>query len=325
MADRADAEPRNRPDLAGKLARFPRLGLAHLPTPLEPMRDLSRHLGGPQLWVKREDCTGLGLGGNKLRKLDTVLREALDAGRRHAGLRRRHPVEQPASGGGRRRQARPCLRPRGLSRAGSRRLAPDYAAQRQRALNRLFGATLHPAPWTGDRNAAILALAERLTGQRPASPTSCPTASRRARGRRLRDDRRRDRAAIGRRRDSRRPPSCIAPGAPAPRPAWWLAPRALTPKPKVIGIDIDAEPARVRADVSLRPRRGRALEPAVRQADVEVVAGHAGPAYGMPHAATIEAIKLAGRLEGLVLDPVYSGKGLAGLIALDRPGPLAPR
>jgi L-cysteate sulfo-lyase len=54
--------------------------------------------------------------------------------------------------------------------------------------------------------------------------------------------------------------------------------------------------------------------------NVEVVAGHAGPAYGIPHAATIEAIKLAGRLEAMALDPVYSGKGLAGLIALIRDG-----
>jgi len=53
---------------------------------------------------------------------------------------------------------------------------------------------------------------------------------------------------------------------------------------------------------------------------VEVVAGHAGPAYGVPHEATIEAIRLAGRLEALALDPVYSGKGLAGLIALIREG-----
>ena len=53
-------------------------------------------------------------------------------------------------------------------------------------------------------------------------------------------------------------------------------------------------------------------------AAVEVVAGHAGPAYGIPHEATIEAIRLAGRLEALPLDPVYSGKGLAGLIALIR-------
>src|SRR5262245_65595590 len=66
--------------LEAALARFPRLGLAHLPTPFEPMKRLSAHLGGPRLWVKRDDCTGLGLGGNKLRKLDYVLRAALDNG-----------------------------------------------------------------------------------------------------------------------------------------------------------------------------------------------------------------------------------------------------
>ena len=56
------------------------------------------------------------------------------------------------------------------------------------------------------------------------------------------------------------------------------------------------------------------------QAVVEVVAGHAGPAYGVPHDATIDAIKQMGRLEALALDPVYSGKGLAGLISLIEAG-----
>jgi 1-aminocyclopropane-1-carboxylate deaminase/D-cysteine desulfhydrase-like pyridoxal-dependent ACC family enzyme len=51
------------------------------------------------------------------------------------------------------------------------------------------------------------------------------------------------------------------------------------------------------------------------EAKVEVVAWHAGPAYGVPHEATVEAIRLAVRLEALPVDPVYSGKGLAGLIA----------
>src|SRR2546421_10628606 len=70
----------NRRPLSDRLAVFPRLGLAHLPTPLEPMKRLSAHLGGPRLWVKREDCTGVGFGGNKLRKLDYVLQEAFAAG-----------------------------------------------------------------------------------------------------------------------------------------------------------------------------------------------------------------------------------------------------
>src|SRR4030088_3146733 len=70
----------DRRPLFDRLAVFPRLGLANLPTPLEPMKRLTAHLGGPRLWVKREDATGLGFGGNKLRKLDYVLHEAVLSG-----------------------------------------------------------------------------------------------------------------------------------------------------------------------------------------------------------------------------------------------------
>ena len=86
-----------------------------------------------------------------------------------------------------------------------------------------------------------------------------------------------------------------------------------------IGIDIDAEPERVRSDVIAYARAAADLiGTPFDEDDVEVVAGLAGPAYGVPHAATIEAIKLAGALEALAVDPVYSGKGLAGLVALVR-------
>src|SRR5437660_1951966 len=70
----------HRRPLSDRLAAFPRLGLANLPTPLEPMKRLTAHLGGPRLWVKREDAIGLGFGGNKLRKLDYVLHQALSSG-----------------------------------------------------------------------------------------------------------------------------------------------------------------------------------------------------------------------------------------------------
>src|SRR5262249_35023670 len=71
--------PKKGSALSTKLSGFPRLGLAHLPTPLEPMRRLTEHVGGPRLWVKREDATGVGFGGNKLRKLDYLLHEAIAA------------------------------------------------------------------------------------------------------------------------------------------------------------------------------------------------------------------------------------------------------
>ena len=60
-----------------ELSGFPRVTLAHLPTPLEHMPRLSEHLGGPQIYVKRDDCTGLATGGNKTRKLEYSMGEAL--------------------------------------------------------------------------------------------------------------------------------------------------------------------------------------------------------------------------------------------------------
>src|ERR1700716_296420 len=70
----------DRRPLFDRLAVFPRLVLSNLPPPLEPMKRLTAHLGGPRLWVKREDATGLGFGGNKLRKLDYVLHDAVSSG-----------------------------------------------------------------------------------------------------------------------------------------------------------------------------------------------------------------------------------------------------
>ncbi|MEL7175906.1 MAG: pyridoxal-phosphate dependent enzyme, partial [Pseudomonadota bacterium] len=62
------------------LARFPRKHFAHLPTPLEKMERLSAELGGPEIWIKRDDCTGLSTGGNKTRKLEFLMADAEASG-----------------------------------------------------------------------------------------------------------------------------------------------------------------------------------------------------------------------------------------------------
>ena len=62
------------------LATVPRIELGHGPTPLEPMPRLSRELGGPMIWLKRDDCTGLATGGNKTRKLEYLMADALEQG-----------------------------------------------------------------------------------------------------------------------------------------------------------------------------------------------------------------------------------------------------
>src|SRR5262245_26798656 len=157
-----------RSTLSAKLSRYPRLGLAHLPTPLEPMQRLTDHLGGPRLWVKREDATGIGFGGNKLRKLDYVLHEAIAGG-----------ADTLVSGGvvqsNSQRQVAAVAAKLGLEchlavyHGRVSPPAPEYTTSGNAFLNRLFGAHLHDVPWTGDRNGAIEALSDQLRrqGRRP--------------------------------------------------------------------------------------------------------------------------------------------------------------
>src|SRR5579871_613689 len=154
----------DRKPLLDRLAAFPRLGLADLPTPLEPLKRLTAHLDGPRLWVKREDVMGLGFGGNKLRKLDYVLHEALVRG-----------ADTIVSGGvvqsNSQRQVAAAAAKLGLSchlAVYHGRLeppTPEYKTSGNAFLNRLFGAHLHEVAWTGDRNTAIRALVTDLEAQ----------------------------------------------------------------------------------------------------------------------------------------------------------------
>src|SRR6201996_6483656 len=158
----------DRRPLSDRLAGFPRLGLVKLPTPLEPMKRLTAHLGGPRLWVKREDATGLGLGGNKLRKLDYVLYEAVASG-----------ADTIVSGGvvqsNSQRQVAAAAAKLGLAchlAVYHGRLeppTPEYKTSGNAFLNRLFAAQLHAVAWTGEPNAAIRSLVGDLEakGRKP--------------------------------------------------------------------------------------------------------------------------------------------------------------
>src|SRR6185369_8146336 len=229
------------------LERFQRIGLAHLPTPFEPMKRLSAHLGGPRLWVKRDDCTGLGLGGNKLRKLDYVLKQAFEQG-----------ADTLVSGGvvqsNSQRQVAAAAAKLGLAchlAVYHGRLAPpsaEYGRTGNALLNRLFGATLHDVPWNGDRNGAIRDLAARLQAEgrktyvvpygvsNPLGAVAyASTVAEIAE----------QCAALG------FVPGAIAhcSGSAGTQAGLIVGTRVCLPTTRIVGIDIDAEPARVRADV----------------------------------------------------------------------------
>jgi hypothetical protein len=127
--------------LHARLARFRPIDLAHLPTPLEPMERLSKYLGGPSLWVKRDHCTV----SNKVRKLSYVLRDALEAG-----------ADTLVSGGtvqsNSQRQVAVAAARLGLAchlavyHGRVAPSAPQFATSGNVALNQLFGAVLHDVP-----------------------------------------------------------------------------------------------------------------------------------------------------------------------------------
>src|SRR5262245_30974344 len=239
--------PEQHSNLSAKLARFPRLGLAHVPTPLEPMKRLTEHLRGPRLWVKREDGTGGLFGGNKLRKLDYVLHEAV-AGK----------ADTLVSGGvvqsNSQRQVATAAAKLGLQchlavyhgRVSPQ--TPEYTTSGNAFLNRLFGAHLYDVPWTGDRNGAIQALGERLRlqGRRPYFVPYGVSNALGAVGYASTIDE----IAVQSSACGFHPTAIVhATGSAATQAGLVVGASIALKGTRVVGIDIDAEPERVRIDV----------------------------------------------------------------------------
>ena len=149
------------------LARFPRVRLGHLPTPLEPLDRLSAHLGGPRIWVKRDDCTGLSTGGNKTRKLEFLMAEAQEMGADCV-------ITQGATQSNHARQTAAAAARLGVDcfilledRTGY--TDSDYVSNGNVLLDRLHGATIDRRPGGADMQAEMEMLAEQLRadGRKP--------------------------------------------------------------------------------------------------------------------------------------------------------------
>ena len=147
--------------------RFPRVALCHQPTPIEHMVRLSEELGGPNLFVKRDDCTGLATGGNKTRKLEFLVGEAL---RENADML----VTQGAVQSNHVRQTAAAACRVGMKcHALLERRVPDRKAEYETTgnvfLDKVFGATMEFRPSGLDMNAEARLVSERLRaeGHRP--------------------------------------------------------------------------------------------------------------------------------------------------------------
>ncbi len=142
------------------LARFPRHFLAHLPTPLERLDRLSKELGGPEIWIKRDDCTGLSTGGNKTRKLEFLMAEAEAQGAEMV-------MTQGATQSNHARQTAAFAAKLGMKchilledRTGSNNA--NYNHNGNVLLDHLHGATTEKRPGGGDMNAEMEKVADKL-------------------------------------------------------------------------------------------------------------------------------------------------------------------
>jgi L-cysteate sulfo-lyase len=307
--------------LSKLLATASRIALAHLPTPLESMPRLSAELGGPRLFVKRDDCTGLGVGGNKIRKLEFVMAAALAEGADCVvcgGVPQSNTSRQVAAA---------CAKLGldchvGVMYGRESNVEPEYELSGNILLNRLFGATIHKIPWDEDRNTHLESLKAGLArvGRKPfLVPYGASDALGAMGYAAMVIELLGQCAALG------ISPNYVvhASGSAGTQAGITSGLAALDWPMRCIGIDIDAQAERVAADVRRIGRKAACRLGAENRWDddlVEVVAGFAGPGYGNPDPPTLEAIRMAARLEGLVLDPVYSGKGMQGLIGLIRAG-----
>jgi D-cysteine desulfhydrase family pyridoxal phosphate-dependent enzyme len=300
-----------------RLDEFPRFPLIHAPTPLEPLSRLRQHLGGPRLYIKRDDCTGLAFGGNKSRKLEFLLGEAM-AQRATAvitagGLQSNH-VRQTAAAAAKAGLACHLVLARNVPINTA-----IYQTNGNLFLDKLLGASVHICGPNETRLEKSQSLMAELTSKGE-KPYFIPVGGSNGVGAlgyaslmlELREQATAQRLSIDR--------IVVASSSGGTQAGLGVGASLAIIAPPVIGIDVDGKSSELQAQLAtIAAECSHKLDLAAPPADsFELVSSYAAPGYGLPNDATIEAIRLLATLEGIFVDPVYSGKAMAGLIDMIR-------
>ncbi|MBC8356198.1 MAG: D-cysteine desulfhydrase family protein [Planctomycetes bacterium] len=310
-----------------RLATFPRCRLAHLPTPLEPMERLSKHLDGVSLFVKRDDCTGLGLGGNKVRQLEYYFGQAIHEQADTiliTGAVQSNFVRAAAAA---------------AARVGMKchiqleERVPDVDALHRTSgnvlLSQLLGATVHSYPAGEDESGADARLDEiakqlRQQGSRPyiipLGPTHEPLG------------------ALGYidaatellsqldQQSLRMDHLVVTSGSGSTHAGILFGLRAHGSQIGVTGVcprrDAQSQQLRVAGHIE-KLTSMLDLDPGVTPADIGLTDVSLAPGYGRLNDATVNALQLTAQCEGLLLDPVYTAKAMAGLFHLAEYGQIS--
>lgn len=301
------------------IADFPRHPLAHLPTPLEPMDRLSADLGGPRIFVKRDDCTGLATGGNKTRKLEYLIGDALEKEADTlvtVGATQSNHVRQTIAAAAKTGLKCEVLLEREVIRDD------DYENNGNVLLDHILGATLHHRDATEDLNAEGQKLADNLTAQ-GANTYFIPAGGSNAVGAQGYVDCAFELLSQTTLMSNDMTAIFVATGSQGTQAGLLVGLALKENATPVHGITV-SRPGDEQAGKVLDLVRATEtlLETGEIVSDDQVICdgNFYEPGYGQPNAAMIEAITMCARLEGLLLDPVYSGKAMAGLIAYIRDG-----
>jgi 1-aminocyclopropane-1-carboxylate deaminase len=302
------------------ISDFPRYPLTFGPSPIHPLERLTAHLGGAKLWAKREDCnSGLAFGGNKTRKLEYLVPEALAQGATHlvsiGGIQSNHTRQVAAVA------AKLGLTARLIQESWVN--WPDSVNDRvgNILLSRIMGAEVELVEagfGIGFKSSWEQALDDvRSHG---GVPYAIPAGASDHRLGGLGFANWADEVAVQERELGVFFDTIIVCSVTGSTHAGMIAGFAGQDRPRrVIGIDASAKLAETQAQVAKIARNTAALiglERDVRDDEITVLPGWAGDYYGIPVNSTLDAIRLTGRLEGMIIDPVYEGKSMAGLIDL---------
>ncbi len=302
------------------LSRFPRVSLAHLPTPLEFLPNLSAELGGPRIWVKRDDCTGLATGGNKTRKLEFVMAEALEQGADTivtVGAVQSNHVRQTAAAACKLGLSCEVLLEHRISDP-----TENYANSGNVFLDRVFGANLREYPGGTDFDKALQEVANEVESD-GGKPYIVPGGASDKIG------------ALGY-------VNCAielltqandmglvidhlvtATGSAGTQGGLIVGLKATSSNIPLLGIGVNAPRKKQEEKVyelAKETAEHVGAPGVVKREDVVANCDYVGEGYGIPTESMNEAVVLLARTEGLLFDPVYSGKALAGMIDLVRRG-----
>lgn len=285
---------------------LPRIKFAHLPTPVEEMPRLSEHLNGPRLFVKRDDQTGLGMGGNKTRKLEFVLAEALEVGARTlitvGGIQSNHCRQTAALAA---KFGLKCV----LVLSGEE----PQSVNGNLLLDTMFGAYV---VWTSrDERDETLKSVFQASVKRDEAPFLIPLGASTAVGAVGYVEAMIELVSQGEQFDW----IVIASSSGGTQAGMVLGAELTHWKGRVLAISIDHSVEELQSTVSALSNETAILlnENARFTPDqILVNADYLGGGYAVAGHAEIEAIRLFAELEGLLLDPVYTGRAAAGMIDL---------